>query len=847
MNTSVIKTKKIYIEEYQKEERLFNMLIRLVTLSILTATIVLTLISPIKASGPSESWMRAFGTTNYNDHPIDVKHDSNNNIFLLGRVANYNGNPYSPDYYDSDFNDDDDATDTAEQGIPNSTYHYNLFIDSFDTAGNHRWAKRFLNDSNPSFSIDSSNHLAIFAIQQGNQDLNADGDVSDTNETSGGLHTANDFLLTIFDSNGNYLWSQRYGSANHDLGNFTIDSNGNVIIAGYVTGDADLTGDADADDGQGESSSGYGDKDIVVISISPTGARNWSKRLGGTSVENFYAVYVDSEDNIYVSGSVTDDADLNGDGDTADSHETDGTGNFTSIFDQDGNFISTLRVGGDLLETDNIGNLIIAGECNGDIDLSNDGDTNDTGESSVGYGLYDICISSFDRNSIAYNWSRRLGGTGNDSTREILISNSGNKIILGVYLVGNADTNGDGDSSDGGAESQGVLGGRDLGILVFDSSGTYLWSKRLGTNGDDNLQALEIDSQDSTFATLELDQDKDADLNGDGDTSDSADGEILIGHTDISLSEFSSSGSFTFAKRFGTTGQDGNLGISINNMNDLILWGDYAPTLAADLNGDGDMTDGTVETGTDTYKGLFITYFQTDNHITPDTTAPTGSIIINGGDAYTSSTNVTLTLSATDAGSGVSQMMISNSSSFAGTTWESYATTKAWSLASGDGTKTVYAKYKDTDGNVSTAYSDTIILDSTVPEVTSLTVNGEVVDSEDTTVTIVGQDSVTIAGKTAASTSVTITIATLGLTCNTTSDSDGNFSCTFEDLSNGSYTVTIRVTNGSGSYSEFSFILGIGVTLPETDAKSLGLLIGILFAFLAVAQLIYIKRFSGKP
>jgi len=98
-----------------------------------------------------------------------------------------------------------------------------------------------------------------------------------------------------------------------------------------------------------------------------------------------------------------------------------------------------------------------------------------------------------------------------------------------------------------------------------------------------------------------------------------------------------------------------------------------------------------------------------------DRTSPTGSISINGGAAYTNSQSVSLELSASDNLSGVPRMMIANSSSFAGTSWEGYATTKSWTLTSGDGTKTVYVQFKDSAGNVSETYSDTIILDGTPP------------------------------------------------------------------------------------------------------------------------------------
>ena len=101
-----------------------------------------------------------------------------------------------------------------------------------------------------------------------------------------------------------------------------------------------------------------------------------------------------------------------------------------------------------------------------------------------------------------------------------------------------------------------------------------------------------------------------------------------------------------------------------------------------------------------------------------DTTSPTGSILINSGAAYTDSRSVSLELSASDSLSGVSRMMIANTSSFKGTSWEGYATSKSWTLTSGDGKKRAYVRFKDGAGNVSRIYSDEIILDTNPPTTT---------------------------------------------------------------------------------------------------------------------------------
>ena len=118
---------------------------------------------------------------------------------------------------------------------------------------------------------------------------------------------------------------------------------------------------------------------------------------------------------------------------------------------------------------------------------------------------------------------------------------------------------------------------------------------------------------------------------------------------------------------------------------------------------------------------------------TIDTTPPTGKITINSGAASTNSVNVTLTLTCDDA-QGCSQMQFSNDN-VTYSTAEAYATSKAWTLGSGDGTKTVYVKFKDTPGNWSLAYSNTILLDATSPTTSAWPIGGTYNSSQTVTLT----------------------------------------------------------------------------------------------------------------
>lgn len=105
-----------------------------------------------------------------------------------------------------------------------------------------------------------------------------------------------------------------------------------------------------------------------------------------------------------------------------------------------------------------------------------------------------------------------------------------------------------------------------------------------------------------------------------------------------------------------------------------------------------------------------------------DTTAPTGTIQINGGATTTNYSTVNLALSATDnvGGLGVADYRLSNDNVTFGA-WQPYTTSTTWALSSGDGAKTVYVQYRDASANASTGSINAgITLDTIAPTVTSI-------------------------------------------------------------------------------------------------------------------------------
>lgn len=96
------------------------------------------------------------------------------------------------------------------------------------------------------------------------------------------------------------------------------------------------------------------------------------------------------------------------------------------------------------------------------------------------------------------------------------------------------------------------------------------------------------------------------------------------------------------------------------------------------------------------------------------TTVPTGRIVIEGGNAATNSSAVTLSLSCSDD-VGCTQMQFSNDGVTWGG-WVAYTADANWTLATGgDGVRTVYARFRDADDNISALVNDQIMLDTAAP------------------------------------------------------------------------------------------------------------------------------------
>ncbi|MDP7317504.1 MAG: Ig-like domain-containing protein [SAR324 cluster bacterium] len=143
------------------------------------------------------------------------------------------------------------------------------------------------------------------------------------------------------------------------------------------------------------------------------------------------------------------------------------------------------------------------------------------------------------------------------------------------------------------------------------------------------------------------------------------------------------------------------------------------------------------------------------DNFTVDNTAPSGlALLVAGGDNYTKSTGVSLTLSGSDNHS-VTGYFLSESSTTPGlgnftsvTAADNYSVSLSLTLSSGDGAKTVHAWLRDAAGNIGGPTSDNMTLDTVAPSEVTISLAGgdNYTTTDNVTVTLAGNDNNSIKG-----------------------------------------------------------------------------------------------------
>lgn len=266
----------------------------------------------------------------------------------------------------------------------------------------------------------------------------------------------NDFLLQRYSEAGSLIWTKVYGDIGHDtIQGVTVDSSDNIFATGSVKATTGSTADA------------------YVAKYDSAGNMIFSALVGGTAEDVGMVVCVDNANGVFYVTGYTLSPTFNGSPTPANNgpssafllqlDSTSGAILRTSLHGVAG---YTVNFGG--LALDSTGALWVTGYAN-----------SPTYEGQTSQGSSDVIAQKFSPSGASL-FAKLLGDPGNNYGTNIASDTSDN-----VYITGWTHTPVDG---------QPIIGNQDILVVKYNSAGTKLWTKIVGSAGYDAIGAMTVNS-----------------------------------------------------------------------------------------------------------------------------------------------------------------------------------------------------------------------------------------------------------------------------------------------------------------------------------------------------------------
>ena len=416
------------------------------------------------------------------------------------------------------------------------------------TCGAHLWSKRFGEGGEQRASevaIDAAGNVVFTGAFEESMDMGGGPLVSQGED---------DLFLAKFSPAGEFMWSKRFGDDTDQVGHAAaIDAQGNIVVAGEFHGTMNLGG--------GDLVS-QGHSDLFLAKFSPAGAHLWSQRFGDGEFQIGRAVTVDAQGNIILTGNLWGTTDLGG-GDLV----SQGSDFFIAKFSPAGQHLWSHHHGdgepqtGKTVATDSQGNIVVAGNLNGAMDLG--------GGLLASAAWTDIFIAKLTPGG-EHLWSKSFGGDEHQYAVAVAVDGQDQVVLTGYFA--NAVNLGGGDLISAGR--------KDIYVAKLTASGQHLWSKRFGDGADQEISGAAVDGAGNIVFTGLFEGAMD--LGGGAIASQGA--------MDIFVAKLSGAGDPIWSRRAGDWNNQTGTAVAVDGQGDVVIAGIFASEI--NLGGEDLMTGG---------------------------------------------------------------------------------------------------------------------------------------------------------------------------------------------------------------------------------------------------------------
>jgi hypothetical protein len=404
-------------------------------------------------------WSQRFGSASTDQNGNGVAVDAGGNVFLAGNfwaTVNFGGLNLT----------------SAGAG--------DIFIASYDNGGGHRWSARF-GDTNPNqfanaVATDPSGNVLVAGNHWGTVDFGG-GPLT----SAGG----DDVFLVKLDSDGDHVWSKRFGDPSTDQTGRTVavDASGEACLGGSFAGTIDF--------GSGSHSS-LGGVDVYVAKFAANGTSIWSRRFGGVLDQVLESVAVDGSGNVILCGYFSGTVDFGGLPLTALNNDI-----FLVKLDSDGDHVWSGSFGsgndqeGAAVAVDGTGAIFAAGRFESTVNFG--------GSTLSSVGGHDVFLAKFT-GAGTHTWSKRFGSALDQAATALAVDATGDIVALGNFAS----------TIDFGGGTITNSGSLDIFVARFLGDGSHVWSSGFGGTSDQLGEAVAIDDTErialagSFFSTIDF-------------------------------------------------------------------------------------------------------------------------------------------------------------------------------------------------------------------------------------------------------------------------------------------------------------------------------------------------------
>lgn len=280
-----------------------------------------------------------------------------------------------------------------------------------------------------------------------------------------------DYWIVKIDAAGNKQWDRSLGGiAEEKLYAVQQTADGGYILGG--SSKSGISGD--------KSQASQGDFDYWVVKLDANGTKQWDKTLGGSALDDLYALRQTADGGYILGGS--SNSGIGG----SKTQASNGLADYWIVkLDASGNKVWDKTYGGSAddvnvfsIQQTTDGGYVFAG-------TSASGISGDKTEASK--GSTDFWLLKTDANGVK-TWDKTLGGSNAETMRTMQQTADGG-YVLGGYS----------NSGIGGDKTEASKGGLDFWIVQLNATGTKTWDKTLGTTNPEYLYSLHQTSDGGFF------------------------------------------------------------------------------------------------------------------------------------------------------------------------------------------------------------------------------------------------------------------------------------------------------------------------------------------------------------